>query len=119
MKTQSNHITAVLVIFSFLVLSVSIAGAESGIKNRQVFVGTSARALGMGGAFTAGPASSDSSFWNPSSLGALESTELSLIGLPFPTSADDREGAFSLALNSTAARNCSKEYRELFGLLLV
>ena len=53
----------------------------------------------MGGAFTAGPASSDSPFWNPSSLGLLESTELSLIGLPFPASADDREGAFSLGLN--------------------
>ena len=99
MKSQSNHITAVLVIFAFLILSISHAEAESGIKNRQVFVGTSARALGMGGAFTAGPASSDSSFWNPSSLGSLDSTELSLIGLPFPTSADDREGAFSLGLN--------------------
>ena len=53
----------------------------------------------MGGAFTAGPASSDSLFWNPSSLGLLEATELALVGLPFPTSANDREGAFSLGLN--------------------
>ena len=100
MKIQSNLISTVWSILTLIVFSVSFAGAESGIKNRQVFVGTSARALGMGGAFTAGPASSDSSFWNPSSLGLLESTELSLIGLPFPASADDREGAFSLALNS-------------------
>ena len=100
MKIQRNLISKVLSILSLIVFSVSLAGAESGIKNRQVFVGTSARALGMGGAFTAGPASSDSPFWNPSSLGLLEATELSLVGLPFPTSADDREGAFSLALNS-------------------
>ena len=100
MKTQRHFIITLLSTFSLIVFSLSLAEAESGIKNRQVFVGTSARALGMGGAFTAGPASSDSSFWNPSSLGLLETTELSLIGLPFPASADDREGAFSLALNS-------------------
>lgn len=99
MKIQRNLIGAVLSALSLIVFSVSIAKAESGIKNREIFVGTSARALGMGGAFTAGPASSDSPFWNPSSLGLLESTELSLIGLPFPASADDREGAFSLGLN--------------------
>ncbi len=99
MKIQKNLVSTVLSIFTLIIFSVSIAEAESGIKNRQVFVGTSARALGMGSAFTAGPASSDSSFWNPSSLGLLESTELSLIGLPFPASADDREGAFSLGLN--------------------
>ena len=99
MKNRKNLITAVLGIFILIAFSVSLAEAESGIKNRQVFVGTSARAIGMGGAFTAGPASSDSSFWNPSSLGLLDSTELSLIGLPFPASADDREGAFSLGLN--------------------
>ena len=99
MKIQRNLINTVLSVLFLIVSSALVAGAESGIKNRQVFVGTSARALGMGGAFTAGPASSDSSFWNPSSLGLLESTELSLIGLPFPASADDREGAFSLGLN--------------------
>ncbi len=99
MKIRKNLISTVLSTLSLIVFSLSLVEAESGIKNRQVFVGTSARAIGMGGAFTAGPASSDSSFWNPSSLGSLDSTELSLIGLPFPTSADDREGAFSLGLN--------------------
>ena len=99
MKIQRNLISTVLSTLALIVFSALFARAESGIKNRQVFVGTSARALGMGGAFTAGPASSDSSFWNPSSLGLLEATELSLVGLPFPQAADDREGAFSLALN--------------------
>ena len=99
MKIQKNLIMTVFALITLTVFSVTLAEAASGIKNRQIFVGTSARALGMGGAFTAGPASSDSSFWNPSSIGSLESTELSLIGLPFPASADDREGAFSLGLN--------------------
>ena len=99
MEIQRNIQNTVLSVLFLVAFSVSLAEAESGIKNRQVFVGTSARAIGMGGAFTAGPASSDSPFWNPSSLGSLESTELSLIGLPFPASADDREGAFSLGLN--------------------
>ncbi len=99
MKIQRNFISTVLSTFTLIVFSLSLAVAESGITNRQVFVGTSARALGMGGAFTAGPASSDSQFWNPSSLGSLDVTELSLVGLPFPEAANDREGAFSLALN--------------------
>ena len=99
MKIQRNFISTVLSTLTLIGFSLSLAVAESGIKNRQVFVGTSARALGMGGAFTAGPASSDSPFWNPSSLGSLEATELSLVGLPFPQAAADREGAFSLALN--------------------
>lgn len=97
MKMQRNltFISTLILIF----LSSSIAAAESGIKNRQIFVGTSARALGMGSAFTAGPSSSDSFFWNPSSLGFLEGLELSLAGLPFTEASGDREGAFSLALN--------------------
>ena len=99
MKNRKTLLSTVLSTLSLIVFSLSFAEGSSGIKNRQVFVGTSARAIGMGGAFTAGPASSDSSFWNPSSLGLLEATELSLIGLPFPESADDREGAFSLALS--------------------
>ncbi len=99
MKIWRNFIRTVLSTLTLIVLGLSHAGAESGIKNREIFVGTSARAIGMGGAYTAGPASSDSSFWNPSSLGLLDETELSLIGLPFPESANEREGAFSLALN--------------------
>ena len=99
MKIQRILISTVLSTLALVVFCISIAEAESGIKNRQIFVGTSARALGMGGAFAAGPASSDSPFWNPSSLGLLEATELTLVGLPFPQAANDREGAFSLALN--------------------
>ena len=46
MKIQRNLIGMVLSTLSLIIFSVSLAGAESGIKNRQVFVGTSARALG-------------------------------------------------------------------------
>ncbi|MCZ6680194.1 MAG: OmpA family protein [Candidatus Poribacteria bacterium] len=96
------HMQRNLAIISTLILvffGLSIAAGESGIKNRQIFVGASARALGMGSAFTAGPPSSESFFWNPSSLGFLNGAEISLVGLPFGEEAADREGAFSLALN--------------------
>ena len=96
MKTRIFTITSTLILTLF---SLSIAEAASGLKNQKIFVGTSARALGMGSAFTAGPAASDSSFWNPSSLGFLKGTELSLVGLPFADESQDREAAFSLALN--------------------
>ncbi len=99
MQIKRTFVNTMLSVLAFMAFSVSLVQAESGIKNRQIFVGTSARALGMGGAFTAGPASSNSLFWNPSSLGSLKATELSLVGLPFPDAAADREGAFSLALN--------------------
>ena len=90
-----------LTIIGILVSVVSIfsfAFAESGIENRQIFVGTNVRALGMGSAFTAGPSSSGSLFWNPSALGFLGGAEVSLVGLPFSEESTDREGAFSLAL---------------------
>jgi outer membrane protein OmpA-like peptidoglycan-associated protein len=86
----------------FFLLGLAITEAESGIKNRAVFVGANVRALGMGSAFTAGPSSGDGLFWNPSSLGFLDGAELSLVGLPFADDAADREGAFSLALNPQA-----------------
>ena len=39
MKIQKNLISTVLGIFTLILFSISLAGAESGIKNRQVFVG--------------------------------------------------------------------------------
>ena len=96
MKIANNLLIHSLIL---LTLSLSIADAESGLGNRQIFVGASPRALGMGGAFTAGPSSSDSFLWNPSSLGFLSGAELSIVGLPFGEASADREGAFSLALN--------------------
>jgi outer membrane protein OmpA-like peptidoglycan-associated protein len=94
MKSKIIAITLTLTLWA-----VSHAGAESGMKNRRIFVGTNARALGMGSAFAAGPATSGSSFWNASSLSSLEDVQFSLIGLPFSDKSADREGAFSFALN--------------------
>ncbi len=72
---------------------------NSDIGDRDILVGASARALGMGSAFTAGPAGSDSFYWNPSSLGFLSGMEVSLVGLPFSENVTNREGAFSIGLN--------------------
>ena len=96
MKTRRNFIRTVLSTLTLIVLGLSHAGAESGIKNREIFVGTSARAIGMGGAFTAGPASSDSSFWNPSSLGLLGGNRAIAHWAPlFQNQPTDREGSLS------------------------
>ena len=108
MKIQRDLTGIGLSTLILIFFGLSIAAAESGISNRKIFVGTSARALGMGSAFTAGPPSSDSSFWNPSSLGFLKATELSLVGLPFAEESDDREGAFSLAFNPQQLRIATK-----------
>ena len=89
-----------LVILIFSIGFASIGLTDSDFENRRrIFVGTNVRALGMGSAFTAGPSTSDSHFWNPSALGFLKGAEASLVGLPFSESAGNREGAFSFALN--------------------
>jgi len=98
MKFQKIHLTVICALASVLLI-LSMASAESGIGNRQIFVGTSARALGMGSAFTAGPISGDSFVWNPSALGFLSGMELSLVGLSLADESGNREGAFSLAVN--------------------
>ena len=72
---------------------------NSDIDDRNILVGASARALGMGSAFTAGPAGSDSFYWNASSLGFLSGLEVSLVGLPYAENVANREGAFAIGLN--------------------
>ena len=69
MKLNTFAVKAILTLI--LVIS-STTETKSGISDRDILVGASARALGMGSAFTAGPAGSDSFYWNPSSLGFLE-----------------------------------------------
>ena len=96
MKLHTFVVKAILTLI--LVLS-STSEIRSGIDNRDILVGASARALGMGSAFTAGPAGSDSFYWNPSSLGFLNGMEFSLVGLPFAENLTNREGAFSIGLN--------------------
>ena len=103
MKKHNNltvYVQLALTTFIFSIGFTSIGLTESDFENRRrIFVGTNVRALGMGSAFTAGPSASDSLFWNPSTLGYLNGTETTLVGLPFSESAGKREAAFSFALN--------------------
>ena len=83
-----------------LILAVisATAGASS-ISHRDIFVGASARAVGMGSAFTAGPSASNGFLWNPSSLGFMNGVEVNMGGMPFPGSMSSSEQAFSIAAN--------------------
>ena len=96
MKLNTFAITAILILIMVIFSTTEI---NSDIGDRDILVGASARALGMGSAFTAGPAGSDSFYWNPSSLGFLSGMEVSLVGLPFSENVANREGAFSIGLN--------------------
>lgn len=96
MKSNTFAVTTILTLI--LIISPT-TGIKSDIGDRDILVGASARALGMGSAFTAGPAGSDSFYWNPSSLGFLSGMEVSVVGLPFAENVANREGAFSIGLN--------------------
>ena len=84
-------------IVAFLVFSVTAWG--SGIGQRDIFVGASARVVGMGSAWTAGPAATNGFLWNPSSLGFMDGVEVNMGGMPFPGSPSGLEQAFSVAAN--------------------
>lgn len=96
MKSNAFAVTAIFILI--LVISPT-RGIKSDIGDSDILVGASARALGMGSAFTAGPAGSDSFYWNPSSLGFLSGMEVSVVGLPYAENVTNREGAFSIGLN--------------------
>ena len=82
-----------------LLVAVSVTAAASSIAHRDIFVGASARAVGMGSAFTAGPSASNGFLWNPSSLGFMDGVEVNMGGMPFPGSMSSSEQAFSIAAN--------------------
>lgn len=76
-----------------------MADGSSGIDHRDIFVGASARAVGMGSAFTAGPSTNNGFLWNPSSLGYLNGMELNLGSIPFSNAASGPDQTFSLAVS--------------------
>lgn len=91
-----------LVLISIVVMmlgNVMIADGSSGIDHRDIFVGASARAVGMGSAFTAGPSTNNGFLWNPSSLGYLNGIELNLGSIPFSNTASGPDQTFSLAVS--------------------
>ena len=87
------------VLVAVILTVVSVSAGASSIAHRDIFVGASARAVGMGSAFTAGPSASNGFLWNPSSLGFLDGVEVNMGGVPFQGSASSSEQAFSVAAN--------------------
>lgn len=86
-------------IIGMMLAVVSFAAADSGISQRDIFVGASARAVGMGSAFTAGPSATNGFLWNPSSLGFMNGVEVNMGGMPLPGNVSSRDQAFSVAAN--------------------
>ncbi len=89
-----------LVIISFVVFmlgNVMVTEGSSGIDHRDIFVGASARAVGMGSAFTAGPSTNNGFLWNPSSLGFMNGLEVNMGAIPFSGEPSGPDQAFSLS----------------------
>ena len=82
-----------------LLAAISVSASTSSISQRDIFVGASARAVGMGSAFTAGPSATNGFLWNPSSLGFMDGVEVNMGGMPFPGNSSSRDQAFSVAAN--------------------
>ena len=98
-RQPSIRIGQVVSVAVMVFLVVSVAAWGSGIGQRDIFVGASARAVGMGSAFTAGPAATNGFLWNPSSLGFMDGVEVNMGGMPFSGSPSGLEQAFSVAAN--------------------
>ena len=88
-----------VILVGAILAAVSMTASASSIAHRDIFVGASARAVGMGSAFTAGPSASNGFLWNPSSLGFMDGVEVNMGGMPFPGSTSSSEQAFSVAAN--------------------
>ena len=87
------------VLVGVILTVVSVSAGASSIAHRDIFVGASARAVGMGSAFTAGPSANNGFLWNPSSLGFMDGAEVNMSGMPVSGSASSSEQAFSVAAN--------------------
>ncbi len=74
----------------------------SSLGYRDIFVGSSARAVGMGSAFTAAPSTNNAFLWNPSSLGFMDGLEFTFGGVPTTGSTSGRDGAFSVMASPSA-----------------
>ena len=94
-----RRITQTIGLIVIILAAVCVSVDASSIAHRDIFVGASARAVGMGSAFTAGPSANNGFLWNPSSLGFMDGVEVSMGGMPFPGSTSSNEQAFSVAAN--------------------
>lgn len=81
----------------FMLGNVLVTEGSSGIDHRDIFVGASARAVGMGSAFTAGPSTNNGFLWNPSSLGFMNGLEVNMGAIPFSGEPSGPDQAFSFS----------------------
>ena len=88
-----------IVLVGVILTVVSVSAGASSIAHRDIFVGASARAVGMGSAFTAGPSANNGFLWNPSSLGFMDGAEVNMGAMPLSGSTSSSEQAFSVAAN--------------------
>ena len=98
-KQRLLRIVPKIGIVGMMLAAVSVSAGTSSISQRDIFVGASARAVGMGSAFTAGPSATNGFLWNPSSLGFMDGVEVNMGGMPFPGNFSSRDQAFSVAAN--------------------
>ena len=93
------RIVQMISLIAVICAAVPVTADASSITHRDIFVGASARAVGMGSAFTAGPSAGNGFLWNPSSLGFMDGVEVNMGGMPFSGSTSSSEQAFSVAAN--------------------
>ncbi len=98
-KQRLLRIVPKIGIVGMMLAAVSVSAGTSSISQRDIFVGASARAVGMGSAFTAGPSATNGFLWNPSSLGFMDGVEVNMGGMPFPGNFSSRDQTFSVAAN--------------------
>ena len=88
-----------IVLAGVILAVVSVSAGASSIAHRDIFVGASARAVGMGSAFTAGPSANNGFLWNPSSLGFMDGAEVNMGAMPLAGNTSSSEQTFSVAAN--------------------
>ena len=88
----------ILIICIVIILgNTMVSDGSQGIDRRDIFVGASARAVGMGSAFTGGPSTNNGFLWNPSSLGFMNGLEVNMGGIPFSGKQSGPDQTFSFA----------------------
>ena len=88
-----------IVLAGVILAVVSVSAGASSIAHRDIFVGASARAVGMGSAFTAGPSANNGFLWNPSSLGFMDGAEVNMGAMPIAGTTSSSEQTFSVSAN--------------------
>ncbi len=95
------QVKTILIICIVIIMlgNTMVSDGSPGIDRRDIFVGASARAVGMGSAFTAGPSTNNGFLWNPSSLGFMNGLEVNMGGIPFSGKQSGPDQTFSFAVS--------------------